>query len=478
MDDLISIETASTAAYIVAALLFILALAGLSRHETAKVGNTFGIFGMAIALVATIALAADSDLDALAWVLLIVAMSIGAVIGIWRSRVVEMTGMPELIALLHSFVGLAAVLVGWNGYLEVEDDPSSHHADVLAAQDLLGVHSAEVFIGVFIGAVTFTGSIVAFLKLSARIKSAPMTLPGKNFLNLGALAAFGVLTVWFVIDPQLWLLVLVTLVALALGWHLVASIGGGDMPVVVSMLNSYSGWAAAASGFLLENDLLIVTGALVGSSGAYLSYIMCQAMNRSFISVIAGGFGIEAPTGAETDYGEHKEIQSVDAADLLADARSVIITPGYGMAVAQAQYPVAELTSKLRARGVDVRFGIHPVAGRLPGHMNVLLAEAKVPYDLVLEMDEINDDFPDTDVVLVIGANDTVNPAAAEDPTSPIAGMPVLEVWNASEVIVFKRSMATGYAGVQNPLFFRENSRMLFGDAKVKVDEIIHSLPD
>ena len=478
MDDLISIETASTAAYIVAALLFILALAGLSRHETAKVGNTFGIFGMTIALVATIALAADSDLDALAWVLLVVAMGIGAVIGIWRSRVVEMTGMPELIALLHSFVGLAAVLVGWNGYLEVEDDPGSHHAEVLAAQDLLGVHSAEVFIGVFIGAVTFTGSIVAFLKLSARIKSSPLVLPGKNYLNLGALAAFAGLTVWFVIDPQLWLLVLVTLIALALGLHLVASIGGGDMPVVVSMLNSYSGWAAAASGFLLENDLLIVTGALVGSSGAYLSYIMCQAMNRSFISVIAGGFGIEAPASGDTDYGEHKEIQSVDAADLLADARSVIITPGYGMAVAQAQYPVAELTAKLRARGVDVRFGIHPVAGRLPGHMNVLLAEAKVPYDIVLEMDEINEDFPDTDVVLVIGANDTVNPAAAEDPSSPIAGMPVLEVWHAKDVVVFKRSMATGYAGVQNPLFFRDNTRMLFGDAKAKVDEIIHNLPD
>ncbi len=475
---LVSVETASTAAYIVAALLFILALAGLSHHETAKMGNTFGIFGMAIALVATIALAFDNDMDGLAVALLVVAMAIGAVIGLWRSRVVEMTGMPELIALLHSFVGLAAVLVGWNGYLEVEDDPGSHHAAVLEAQDLLGVHSAEVFIGVFIGAVTFTGSIVAFLKLSARMSSSPMVLPGKNFLNLGALAAFAGLTVWFVLDPQLWLLVLVTLIALALGWHLVASIGGGDMPVVVSMLNSYSGWAAAASGFLLENDLLIVTGALVGSSGAYLSYIMCQAMNRSFISVIAGGFGIAAPTSGDEDYGEHREIQSVDAADLLADARSVIITPGYGMAVAQAQYPVAELTSKLRARGIDVRFGIHPVAGRLPGHMNVLLAEAKVPYDIVLEMDEINDDFPQTDVVLVIGANDTVNPAAAEDPTSPIAGMPVLEVWNASEVIVFKRSMATGYAGVQNPLFFRENSRMLFGDAKAKVDEIIHNLPD
>jgi H+-translocating NAD(P) transhydrogenase subunit beta len=475
---LVSIETASTAAYIVAALLFILALAGLSHHETAKMGNTFGVFGMAIALVATIALAVDNDLDGLAVALLVAAMLIGAVIGIWRSRVVEMTGMPELIALLHSFVGLAAVLVGWNGYLEVEGDPDSHHAAILEAQDLLGVHSAEVFIGVFIGAVTFTGSIVAFLKLSARISSTPMVLPGKNFLNLGALAVFAGLTVWFVIDPGLWLLVVVTVVALALGLHLVASIGGGDMPVVVSMLNSYSGWAAAASGFLLENDLLIVTGALVGSSGAYLSYIMCQAMNRSFISVIAGGFGIAAPTSGDEDYGEHREVQSAEAAEVLANASSVIITPGYGMAVAQAQYPVAELTAKLRARGVHVRFGIHPVAGRLPGHLNVLLAEAKVPYDIVLEMDEINDDFPDTDVVLVIGANDTVNPAAAEDPTSPIAGMPVLEVWNASEVIVFKRSMATGYAGVQNPLFFRENSRMLFGDAKTKVDEIIHSLPE
>jgi H+-translocating NAD(P) transhydrogenase subunit beta len=473
---LVSIETASTAAYIVAALLFILALAGLSHHETAKMGNTFGVFGMAIALVATIALAVDNDLDGLAVALLVAAMLIGAVIGIWRSRVVEMTGMPELIALLHSFVGLAAVLVGWNGYLEVEGDPDSHHAAILEAQDLLGVHSAEVFIGVFIGAVTFTGSIVAFLKLSARISSTPMVLPGKNFLNLGALAVFAGLTVWFVIDPGLWLLVVVTVVALALGLHLVASIGGGDMPVVVSMLNSYSGWAAAASGFLLENDLLIVTGALVGSSGAYLSYIMCQAMNRSFISVIAGGFGIAAPTSGDEDYGEHREVQSAEAAEVLANASSVIITPGYGMAVAQAQYPVAELTAKLRARGVHVRFGIHPVAGRLPGHMNVLLAEAKVPYDIVLEMDEINDDFPDTDVVLVIGANDTVNPAATDDPGSPIAGMPVLKVWDAERVIVFKRSMNTGYAGVQNPLFFRDNSRMLFGDARERVEDILRAL--
>jgi NAD(P) transhydrogenase subunit beta len=387
-----------------------------------------------------------------------------------------MTGMPELIALLHSFVGLAAVLVGWNGYLYVEAAPGGAEAAALAVRELAGIHSAEVVIGVFIGAVTFTGSIVAFLKLSARISSSPLMLPGKNALNLGALVAFGVLTVWFVIDPQLWLLIVVTALALALGWHLVASIGGGDMPVVVSMLNSYSGWAAAASGFLLENDLLIVTGALVGSSGAYLSYIMCRAMNRSFISVIAGGFGIEAGPADDKDYGEHREISAEGVAELLAAADSVIITPGYGMAVAQAQYPVAELTRKLRDRGVTVRFGIHPVAGRLPGHMNVLLAEAKVPYDIVLEMDEINEDFDDTAVVLVIGANDTVNPAATEDPTSPIAGMPVLTVWNADDVIVFKRSMATGYAGVQNPLFFRDNSAMLFGDAKDRVEDILRAL--
>ena len=328
----------------------------------------------------------------------------------------------------------------------------------------------------FIGAVTFTGSVVAFLKLSARIRSSPLMLPGKNAINLGALVSFAALTVWFVIDPQLWLLVVVTAIALALGWHLVASIGGGDMPVVVSMLNSYSGWAAAASGFLLENDLLIITGALVGSSGAYLSYIMCKAMNRSFISVIAGGFGIEAGPSGETDYGEHREITSEGVVELLTSADSVIITPGYGMAVAQAQYGVADLTRKLRERGVDVRFGIHPVAGRLPGHMNVLLAEAKVPYDIVLEMDEINDDFSDTAVVLVIGANDTVNPAATEDPSSPIAGMPVLTVWDADDVIVFKRSMATGYAGVQNPLFFRDNTQMLFGDAKDRVDDILRTL--
>ncbi|MBS1696456.1 MAG: Re/Si-specific NAD(P)(+) transhydrogenase subunit beta [Actinobacteria bacterium] len=467
-----TLETAATAAYVVAALLFILALAGLSKHETSRAGISFGITGMAIALIATIALALARHIEPLGLGLLVVAMAIGAAIGLWRAKIVEMTGMPELIALLHSFVGLAAVLVGWNGYLHVERDIAGAEAATLAREGMLGIHSAEVVIGVFIGAVTFTGSIVANLKLSARMKSAPLMLPGKNILNVGALVVFFALTVWFVIDPQLWVLIVVTVLALLLGWHLVASIGGGDMPVVVSMLNSYSGWAAAAAGFLLGNDLLIITGALVGSSGAYLSYIMCKAMNRSFISVIAGGFGIEAGPGDDKDYGEHREINAESAAELLSSASSVVITPGYGMAVAQAQYGVADLTRRLREHGVNVRFGIHPVAGRLPGHMNVLLAEAKVPYDIVLEMDEINDDFPETDVVLVIGANDTVNPAASEDPGSPIAGMPVLTVWNAANVIVFKRSMASGYAGVQNPLFFRENTQMLFGDARDRVDAI------
>lgn len=458
------------AAYIVAALLFILSLAGLSKHETSRRGVTYGIVGMTVALAATVwATAAGAWGDASATtglVLLVAAVAVGGAIGLWRARRVEMTGMPELIALLHSFVGLAAVLVGWNGAL--------YDAGLEGA--LADIHHAEVFIGVFIGGVTFTGSIVAFLKLSARISSQPLMLPGKNVLNVGALVLFLALTVWYVITPELWLLVAVTALALALGWHLVASIGGGDMPVVVSMLNSYSGWAAAAAGFLLNNDLLIVTGALVGSSGAYLSYIMCKAMNRSFLSVIAGGFGIEAPRSGEQDHGEHREIDAETAADLLAGASSVVITPGYGMAVAQAQHGVADLVHRLRERGVDVRFGIHPVAGRLPGHMNVLLAEAKVPYDIVLEMDEINDDLSRVDVVLVIGANDTVNPAAAEDPGSPIAGMPVLRVWEAANVIVFKRSMASGYAGVQNPLFYRENAQMLFGDAKEKVDEILVQL--
>jgi NAD(P) transhydrogenase subunit beta len=377
-----------------------------------------------------------------------------------------MTGMPELIALFHSFVGLTAVLVGWNGAL---------HAKELSPE-LAGVHSAEVFIGVFIGAVTFTGSIVAYLKLSAKMSSKPLILPGRNLLNLFALLGFVVLTVAYVITPVLGLLIAVTVLALALGWHLVASIGGGDMPVVVSMLNSYSGWAAAATGFLLGNDLLIVTGALVGSSGAYLSYIMCRAMNRSFISVIFGGYGIEAPSESDEEVGEHTETDAASVAELLSNAKTVVITPGYGMAVAQAQYPVAELAKKLREKGVEVRFGIHPVAGRLPGHMNVLLAEAKVPYDIVLEMDEINEDLASTNVVLVIGANDTVNPAATENPSSPIAGMPVLKVWEAENVIVFKRSMASGYAGVANPLFYKPNAKMLFGDAKEKVNDILKAL--
>ena len=468
-------------AYIVAALLFILALAGLSKHESARMGNRYGIIGMTIALVITIIAATwgvdglgeandrnGSGLSGLA--LIAAAMAIGAVIGICRACRVEMTGMPELIAMLHSFVGLAAVLVGWN---------SSYEENVPYA----GIHDAEVFVGVFIGAVTFTGSIVAYLKLSGKINSAPMMLPAHNAVNLGIILVSIGMTAAYVVVPRddmllrQGLLGVMTLLALFLGWHLVASIGGGDMPVVVSMLNSYSGWAAAAAGFLLNNDLLIITGALVGSSGAYLSYIMCRAMNRSFISVIAGGFGVEAGTVAsDVDYGEHREITAEGAAELLSEAHSVIITPGYGMAVAQAQYPVAELTSQLRKKGVDVRFGIHPVAGRLPGHMNVLLAEAKVPYDIVLEMDEINDDFPETDVVLVIGANDTVNPAAVDEPNSPIAGMPVLTVWEAKNVIVFKRSMATGYAGVQNPLFFKENTQMLFGDAKDRVEDIIKAL--
>ncbi|MCX2750024.1 Re/Si-specific NAD(P)(+) transhydrogenase subunit beta [Arthrobacter sp. MI7-26] len=468
---LLSAESLAGAAYIVAALLFIFSLAGLSKHETARSGVAYGIAGMSIALLSTAWLALQNAFTnsqaALGIALLLSAVTIGGTIGIRRARVVQMTGMPELIALLHSFVGLAAVLVAWNGHLE---DPSLPGA-------LKDIHHAEVFIGVFIGAVTFTGSIIAYLKLSARIQSKPLVLPGKNFLNLGALSTFVGLTVWYVLDPQLWMLVTVTAVALALGWHLVASIGGGDMPVVVSMLNSYSGWAAAAAGFLLNNDLLIVTGALVGSSGAYLSYIMCKAMNRSFISVIAGGFGITASAfKADLNLGEHREISTEDTAELLRNASSVVITPGYGMAVAQAQHHVADLTRKLRERDVDVRFGIHPVAGRLPGHMNVLLAEAKVPYDIVLEMDEINDELSETEVVLVIGANDTVNPAAAEDPGSPLAGMPVLRVWEAGNVVIFKRSMASGYAGVPNPLFFRDNSQMLFGDAKERMEEILQRI--
>ena len=395
-------------------------------------------------------------------------MVIGGGIGIHFAKKVEMTEMPELVAILHSFVGLAAVLVGYNSYID--------HG-VFADQALLNIHLVEVFLGVFIGAVTFTGSIVAFCKLRGLISSSPLSIPHKHKWNLAAVVISVYLMIQFVnAEGSMFALLIMTLIAFVFGYHLVASIGGADMPVVVSMLNSYSGWAAAAAGFMLANDLLIVTGALVGSSGAILSYIMCKAMNRSFISVIAGGFGQEVSVSSDTEYGEHREINAEDVADMLRNSKSVIITPGYGMAVAQAQYPVNEITEKLRSQGIDVRFGIHPVAGRLPGHMNVLLAEAKVPYDIVLEMDEINDDFPKTDTVLVIGANDTVNPAALDDPNSPIAGMPVLEVWNAENVIVFKRSMNTGYAGVQNPLFFKDNTQMLFGDAKESVESIFKAL--
>lgn len=456
-----------TAAYIVAAILFICSLAGLSKHETSRQGNLFGITGMAIALIATVL---GPHAGNVGWI--IVAMVIGGAIGVYLARKVEMTEMPELVAILHSFVGLAAVLVGFNSYLE-------HDAITNAVME--NIHLTEVFLGIFIGAVTFTGSIVAFGKLHGKISSRPLMLPRRHQMNLAALVISFLLLILFVrsdnIGLQVLALLLMTLIALAFGWHLVASIGGADMPVVVSMLNSYSGWAAAAAGFMLSNDLLIVTGALVGSSGAILSYIMCKAMNRSFISVIAGGFGNDSSAGdPEAEMGEYRETTAEEVADLLKNSSSVIITPGYGMAVAQAQYPVHDITAKLRQRGVNVRFGIHPVAGRLPGHMNVLLAEAKVPYDIVLEMDEINDDFSATDTVLVIGANDTVNPAAQEDPRSPIAGMPVLEVWKAHNVVVFKRSMNTGYAGVQNPLFFKDNTQMLFGDAKQSVEAILRAL--
>ena len=467
------------AAYIIAALLFTMSLAGLSKHETAKAGCWFGIVGMAIALVTTIF---GPHSEGTLWI--IIAMIVGGIIGVQRALKVEMTEMPELVAILHSFVGLAAVLVGFNSYglhheaVMPENLDAVAQAAFLAEQATLSnIHNVEVFLGIFIGAVTFTGSVVAFGKLSGKINSKALMLPHRHKLNLAALVVSAFLLVAFVKNPEsIFPVLIMTVIALAFGWHLVASIGGADMPVVVSMLNSYSGWAAAAAGFMLNNDLLIVTGALVGSSGAILSYIMCKAMNRSFISVIAGGFGNDVQAASDEEHGEHRETTAEEVADMLKNASSVIITPGYGMAVAQAQYPVADLTAKLRERGVNVRFGIHPVAGRLPGHMNVLLAEAKVPYDVVLEMDEINDDFADTDVVLVIGANDTVNPAAMEDPNSPIAGMPVLEVWKAQNVVVFKRSMAVGYAGVQNPLFFKENTQMLFGDAKERVDDILKAL--
>jgi len=488
-----------TAAYIIAAVLFIFSLAGLSKQETAKHGNLFGITGMAIALLATIF---NPDTSGVAWI--IVAMVIGGAIGVRLALKVEMTEMPELVAVLHSFVGMAAVLVGFNSFIDLHPEQVSQvvvavggdmNSTLAAVQNalseaakaaenahmtgaMLNIHLVEVFLGIFIGAVTFTGSIVAFGKLRGLISSKPLMLPHRHKLNLIAvLVSLGLLVYFVQTGGTMPALLLMTLIAFAFGWHLVASIGGADMPVVVSMLNSYSGWAAAAAGFMLSNDLLIVTGALVGSSGAILSYIMCKAMNRSFISVIAGGFGTDGvASSGDQEMGEYRETNAEDVADMLKNATSVIITPGYGMAVAQAQYPVAEITQKLRDRGVKVRFGIHPVAGRLPGHMNVLLAEAKVPYDIVLEMDEINEDFSDTDVVLVIGANDTVNPAAMEDPGSPIAGMPVLEVWKAQNVIGFKRSMNTGYAGVQNPLFFKDNTQMLFGDAKASVEAILKAL--
>lgn len=469
-------------AYILAALLFIMALAGLSKQETAKMGCLSGMVGMAIALLATFVRVGNIfDNPSVCIFVIVVAMIGGAVVGIYVARKVQMTQMPELIACLHSFVGLAAVLVGFNSYIHMQEDPAVFLATPVAE---LNTELVEIFLGIFIGAVTFTGSIVAYGKLNGTyklriFKSAPLSLPYGNALNLGALVVSFLLLIWFLAanEAPAFPLLVMTVIALLFGVHLVAAIGGADMPVVISMLNSYSGWAAAASGFMLNNDLLIVTGALVGSSGAILSYIMCKAMNRSFISVIAGGFG-NAPAVAKKDeeMGEYHELKANEVADLLKNSSSVIITPGYGMAVAQAQNAVAALTEKLKARGIEVRFAIHPVAGRLPGHMNVLLAEAKVPYDIVFEMDEINDDFENTDTVLVIGANDTVNPAAAEDPSSPIAGMPVLEVWKARNVVVFKRSMNPGYAGVQNPLFFKDNTSMCFGDAKKTVEDIVSNL--
>ncbi len=472
-----------SAAYIAATILFILSLGGLSGQESAKRAVWYGIAGMALAVGATVF---GPGIGHAAVLLLMVA--IGAIVGAYVAGKVEMTQMPQLVAALHSFVGLAAVFIGLNADLELGRvlaakaaggglDHFTGFAAKVAAKDAveLSMLKVELFLGVFIGAVTFTGSVVAFGKLAGRIDGKPKKLPGGHLLNAGAAALAVLLLLVFFATGGMWALLLMTLVAFFIGWHLIMGIGGADMPVVVSMLNSYSGWAAAAIGFTLGNDLLIVTGALVGSSGAILSYIMCKAMNRSFISVILGGFGGTGGPAQEIS-GEMVAIDAEGVAAALNDADSVIIVPGYGMAVAQAQQSVSELTRKLRAAGKTVRFGIHPVAGRLPGHMNVLLAEAKVPYDIVLEMDEINDDFPDTDVVLVIGANDTVNPAAEDDPTSPIAGMPVLKVWNASNVIIFKRSMASGYAGVQNPLFFRENSAMLFGDAKDRVEDIIRAL--
>jgi len=455
-------------AYIAASALFILSLGGLSNQETARKGNMFGIAGMLIAFVAT----AIAGVHLSAYPLLGAVILPGAIVGAIVASRVAMTSMPELVAILHSFVGLAAVLVGFANFLSPESSLTGVEATI---------HQIEIYIGIFIGAVTFTGSIIAFGKLRGVIASKPLMLPARHFLNLGML--FGVLWLGYEfmggsLLTGLQAVLGMTAIACVLGVHLVMAIGGADMPVVISMLNSYSGWAAAAAGFMLSNDLLIITGALVGSSGAILSYIMCRAMNRSFISVILGGFGAgtgKASQGSQP-VGEVTSIQADETAELLENARSVVIVPGYGMAVAQAQYPISEITKRLRDRGVTVRFGIHPVAGRMPGHMNVLLAEANVPYDIVLEMDEINHDFPETDLVLVVGANDTINSSALDDPNSPIAGMPVMEVWKANTVIVMKRSMASGYAGVDNPVFYKENTRMLFGDARKNVDAILGHL--
>lgn len=447
-----------TAAYIAATVLFILALGGLKNQESAKRAVWFGIVGMAIAFLATI-FGPGVAIDAV----LVITVAVGAVIGVIVARRVEMTGMPELVAALHSFVGLAAVFIGLNS------DMTAHEFSTHAEQV---IHEVEIFLGVFIGAITFTGSIIAYGKLSGKIDGKALILPGRHVWNVVMVIVSFVLMVLYIQGAGSWTLYLMTLLALVIGAHLVMAIGGGDMPVVVSMLNSYSGWAASATGFLLGNDLLIVTGALVGSSGAILSYIMCVAMNRKFLSVILGGFGTVNGPAMEVD-GEMIAIDADGVAAALNDADTVIIVPGYGMAVAQAQRAVAELTQRLRAKGKTVRFGIHPVAGRLPGHMNVLLAEAKVPYDIVLEMDEINDDFPQTDVTIIIGSNDIVNPAAQEDPNSPIAGMPVLEVWKSRQVFVSKRGQGTGYSGIENPLFYKENTRMFYGDAKKSLDELL-----
>jgi len=461
----------ATAAYIGASILFILSLGGLSTPETARRGNLYGMVGMAIAVLATVF---GPRVTVAGIPYIIGALLLGGSIGLYAAKKVQMTQMPELVALMHSLVGLAACLVGFASYIDT--------SVVYEGADK-AIHEVEIYIGIFIGAITFSGSVIAFGKLSGKIGGKPLLLPARHWMNLAGLLA----VIWFGaafvqapdVDAGMLPLLVMTVVALLFGIHMVMAIGGADMPVVVSMLNSYSGWAAAATGFMLSNDLLIVTGALVGSSGAILSYIMCRAMNRSFISVIAGGFGTgggavpAAAGGSAQPQGEVTAVNAAETAELLREAKSVVIVPGYGMAVAQAQHTVYEITKLLRHKGVNVRFAIHPVAGRMPGHMNVLLAEAKVPYDIVLEMDEINDDLPATDVTMVIGANDIVNPAAQDDPTSPIAGMPVLEVWKSKTSIVMKRSMASGYAGVDNPLFFKENNRMLFGDAKKMLDEVL-----